>query len=221
MSRHTTADPYRYELCGVVPPERVRARPRPIWKTAPVRLVVTLALVIMLVLSALIVVVSGPVATQVGKALGVGSAAVVAWDIAKWPILVVIVSLMFSLLYKAAPNVKQPGFRWITPGGVIAVIARLIASALFALYVSFAGSYNRTYGSLATVIIFLVWLWISNIAILLGAEFNAETQREGAIRAGMPEDVEPFAELRDSRKLDDPEKRRVEEADRVRERTTH
>jgi membrane protein len=193
---------------------------RPIWKTAPVRLLVTLAVVVMLVLCAVIVVVTGPVATQVGKALGIGNAAVLAWDIAKWPILLIIVSLMFSLLYKASPNVKQPGFRWITPGGVIAVIAWLIASALFAVYVSFSGSYNKTYGSLATVIIFLVWLWISNIAILLGAEFNAETQRERAIRAGAPPDLEPFAELRDTRKLDKSEQRRVEEADAVRQRTT-
>jgi membrane protein len=87
------------------------------------------------------------------------------------------------------------------------------------VYVSFSGSYNKTYGALATVIIFLVWLWISNIAILLGAEFNAETQRERAIRAGLPEDVEPFAELRDTRKLDDPEKRRVDQARRTRDRT--
>lgn len=112
-----------------------------------------------------------------------------------------------------SPNVKQPKFRWITLGGVIAVVIWLVASGLFALYISFSGSYNKTYGSLATVIMFLVWLWISNIAILLGLEFDAETERERAIRAGMPADVEPFAELRDTRKLDDEEKRRVEHAE--------
>jgi membrane protein len=126
---------------------------------------------------------------------------------------------MFSLLYKASPNVKQPGFRWITPGGVIAVVAWIIASAAFALYVAFSGSYNKTYGSLATVIVFLVWLWISNIAILLGAEFNAETQRERAIRGGMPADLEPFAELRDTRKLDDPQRQEAAHAAEVRKRT--
>ena len=109
--------------------------------------------------------------------------------------------------------------RWVSLGGVIAVVVWLIASGLFALYVSFSGSYNKTYGSLATVIVFLVWLWITNIAILLGAEFNAETQRERAIRAGLPEDVEPFAELRDTRKLDEPQKREADEAQRVREQT--
>jgi membrane protein len=192
---------------------------RPVWKTGPVRLFTTLALVIMLVIAAAIVVLTGPMANQVGTAFGIGHAAVLIWDIAKWPVLVVIVSVMFSLLYKASPNVRQPAFRWVSAGGILAVILWLIASGLFAVYVSFAGSYNKTYGSLATVIIFLVWLWISNIAILLGAEFNAEIQRERAIRAGLPEDVEPFAELRDTRKLNDPEKRRVDQARRTRDRT--
>jgi membrane protein len=192
---------------------------RPIWKTAPVRFLVTLALVVMLAASAIMVVVTGPIASQVGKAFGIGDTAVTIWDIAKWPVLLVIVSLMFSLLYRACPNVKQPGFRWITLGGVIAVVVWLIASALFAIYVALSGSYNKTYGSLATVIVFLVWLWITNIAVLLGAEFNAETQRERAIQGGLPEDVEPFAELRDTRKLDEPQKRQAEEAGQIRDRT--
>jgi membrane protein len=192
---------------------------RPIWKTAPIRAATTIALVVMLVIAAAIVVLTGPIAKQVGTAFGIGHTAVLIWDIVKWPVLLIIVSVMISLLYKASPNVRQPTFRWISAGGVVAVILWLIASGLFTVYVSFSGSYNKTYGSLATVIVFLVWLWISNIAILLGAEFNAETQRERAIRAGLPEDVEPFAELRDTRKLDDPEKRRVEEAGHTRDRT--
>jgi membrane protein len=191
---------------------------RPIWKTAPVRVGTTIALVIMLVIAVAIVVLTGPVANQVGSAFGIGHAAVLIWDIAKWPVLLIIVSVMLSLLYKATPNVKQPAFRWISAGGIVAVIIWLIASGLFAVYVSFSGSYNKTYGSLATVIIFLVWLWISNIAILLGAEFNAEAQRERAIRGGLPDDLEPFAELRDTRKLDDPEKHRVAAAERTRDR---
>jgi membrane protein len=190
---------------------------RPIWKTAPVRLITTLALVIMLLIAAAIVVLTGPIAKQVGGAFGIGSTAVLIWDIAKWPVLIVIVSMMITLLYKATPNVKQPSFRWISAGGVLAVVVWIIASALFAVYVGFSGSYNKTYGSLATVIVFLVWLWISNIAILLGAEFNAEIQRERALRAGLPEDVEPFAAVRDTRKLDDGERQRVERAQRVRE----
>jgi membrane protein len=194
---------------------------RPMWKTAPVRLATTLALVIMLIIAAAIVVLTGPIAEQVGSAFGIGSTAVLVWDIAKWPILLVLVSLMVSLLYMATPNVKQPTLKWISPGSVLAVIVWIIASAAFAVYVAFSGSYNKTYGSLAAVIIFLVWLWISNIAILLGAEFNAETQRERAIRAGLPEHIEPFAELRDTRKLDDREKQRVEKAQQERARRLH
>jgi membrane protein len=191
------------------------AEGRPIWKAATVRLVVTFVLLVLLVGSAIIVVVTGPIASQIGQAFGVGDSLVRIWDIAKWPVLLIIVSLMLSLLYKASPNVKQPGFRWITSGGAIAVVLWLIASGLFATYVAFFGSYNKTYGSLATLIIFLVWLWLTNIAILLGAEFNAETQRQRAIQAGMPEGVEPFAVLRDTRKLDAPDKRRAEEAQRI------
>ena len=190
---------------------------RPIWKTVPVRIATTLALVVMLLIAAAIVILTGPVANQVGQAFGIGHAAVLIWDIVKWPVLIVIVSLMLSLLYKATPNIRQPRFRWISAGGIVAVLIWLIASGLFAVYVSFSGSYNKTYGSLATVIVFLVWLWITNIAILLGAEFNAEAQRERAIRIGLPDDLEPYEELRDTRKLDEPEKRRVEEAERTRE----
>src|SRR5262249_5530883 len=142
--------------------------------------------------------------------------AMIAWDIAKWPMLIVLVSAMVTVLYKATPNVKQPGVRSLSAGGVLAVLIWIVASVAFAVYVSFAGSYNKSYGAFATAIIFLVWLWISNIAILLGAEFNAEAQRERAMRAGLPEDVEPFAELRDTRKLDDRQKEQVEHAGRVR-----
>jgi membrane protein len=194
---------------------------RPIWKTAPVRLLTTLALVIMLIIAAAIVLLTGPIATRVGDAFGIGHAAVLGWDIAKWPVLIVLVSLMVTLLYKATPNVKQPGFRWISAGGLLAVIIWIIASAAFAVYVAFAGNYNEVYGGFATVIIFLVWLWITNIAILLGAEFNAEAQRERAIRTGLPEHVEPFADLRDTRKLDDQEKERVEQAGRLRRRLSN
>ncbi len=185
---------------------------RPIWKTAPVRLGVTVTVMIMLVLSAVIVVVTGSIASQVGQALGVGHTAVLAWDIAKWPVLLILVSLTISLLYWACPNVEQPGFRWITGGGIVAVVVWLIASGAFAVYVSFSGSYNKTYGSLATVIVFLVWLWITNIALLLGAEFNAETAHQRSLDAGVPEDVEPFVQVRDSRKLPEDEKERLARA---------
>jgi membrane protein len=175
---------------------------RPIWKTLPTRVLLTLVLVVLLAVCAVAVIVTGALAKEVGKVLGVGSAAVTAWDIAKWPALIVLVSVMFALLYWGAPNVKQPGVRWVSPGGLLAVIVWIVASAAFAFYVANFGSYNKTYGAIGGVIIFLVWLWISNIAVLLGAEFNAELQRAQQIEAGQPADREPFLEPRDTSKLE-------------------
>jgi len=180
---------------------------RPVWKTLPVRVGLTVILLVLLAITTLAVVLTGGLAERVGDVIGLGSTAVDVWNIAKWPVLLVIVSFMFALLYWAAPNVKQPGFRWVSPGGVVAVVGWLIASAAFAFYVGNFGSYNKTYGALGGVIVFLVWLWISNIVILLGAEFNAELERGRAIEAGMrPEDREPFAEPRDTRKMDPEQK---------------
>ena len=169
---------------------------RPVWMTLPVRIVVTVVMLALLAISAIAVVMTGSLATQVGKLLGVGSTAVTVWDIAKWPVLLLVVSFMFSILYWAAPNVKHPGFRWLSPGGVFAVGIWVIASGAFALYVANFSSYNKTYGALAGVIIFLVWLWISNIAVLLGAECNAEIARARVIESGQPADEEPFVEPR-------------------------
>lgn len=165
---------------------------RPIWRVVPLRLFVTIVMLILLAASAVAVVVTGPLADRVGKLLGIGGAAVTTWDIAKWPLLVLVVSVMFSILYYASPNVRQPGFRWVTPGGIVAVIAWMVASAAFGLYVANFGSYNKTYGSLGAIIIFLVWLWISNVAILFGAELNAEIVRGRQIEAGQPAEREPF-----------------------------
>jgi membrane protein len=175
---------------------------RPVWKTLPVRVVLTLILVVLLAVTAVAVVFTGGLADQAAKVLGIGSAAVTAWDIAKWPILLVLVSLMLAILYWAAPNVKQPGFRWVTPGSVLAVVLWIIASAAFAFYVANFSSYNKTYGAIGGVIIFLTWLWISNIVVLLGAEFNAELERGRRIEAGHPPDREPFVEPRDTRKIE-------------------
>jgi membrane protein len=182
---------------------------RPIWKTLPVRFGVTVVLVVLLAVTALAVVLTGSLAKQVGDVIGLGSTAVTVWDIAKWPVLLLIVSLMFAILYYFSPNVKQPGFRWVSPGGILAVVVWILASAAFAFYVANFGSYNKTYGALAGPVIFLVWLWISNIAVLLGAELNAELERGRRIEAGHPSDVEPFVEPRDTRKFSDEEKREV------------
>ena len=176
---------------------------RPIWKTLPIRVGLTLVLMILSVISIIAVVISGGLAQQVGNLVGVGDTAVTVWNIAKWPVLVILVSFMFALLYWAAPNVKQPGFRWLSPGGLIAVLLWIIASAAFAFYVANFGSYNKTYGTLAAPITFLVWLWISNIALLFGAELNAELERGRRLERGEPAEDEPYVEPRDTRKLKD------------------
>jgi membrane protein len=168
------------------------AEGRPVWKTIPLRLGVTLLTLVLLGITAGAVVLTGPLAERAGDLVGLSSTAVTIWDIAKWPMLIVIVSLMLAILYYAAPNVRQPGFRWLAPGAILAVVLWLIASAAFALYVASFGSYNKTYGSLGAVIIFLVWLWISNIAVLLGVELNAELARSRQIEAGHPREEEPL-----------------------------
>jgi membrane protein len=176
---------------------------RPMWKTLPVRVGLTVLLMVLTAISAVAVTLSGGLAKEVGGLVGVGDTAVQVWNIAKWPFLILFVSFMFAVLYWAAPNVKQAGFKWISPGSVLAVIGWIIASVAFAFYVANFGSYNKTYGALAGPVIFLVWLWISNIMILLGAEFNAELERGRRIEEGMrPEDKEPFAEPRDTRKME-------------------
>jgi membrane protein len=165
------------------------AEGRPFYKLRPVQLGVTLAMVVLITLCLAAIVITGPVTQQVGQAVGLGNTGQTIFDIAKWPVILVVVSLMFSLLYYAAPNVKQPGFKWITPGGVLAVVLWLIASAAFALYVKFFPN-NKTYGSFGGVIVFLTWLWISNIALLLGQELNAELERQRELDAGLPAEKE-------------------------------
>jgi membrane protein len=161
---------------------------RPFWKLRPFQIAMTLLLLVMVALSSIAVVLSGPLAEQAGKLFGIQGTAVTVWNIAKWPVIVLVVITMVAILYYAAPNVRHPGFRWITPGGVLAVLLWIAASAGFAFYVANFSSYNKTYGSLAGVIVFLVWLWFSNVAILLGAELNAELERGREIESGVPEE---------------------------------
>jgi membrane protein len=176
---------------------------RPVWKTLPTRVGTTLVLLVMLAAVAIGVTLTGGLAKQVGNLIGVGSTAVDVWNIAKWPVILIVVITMFAFLYWATPNVKHPKFRWISPGGILATLLWIVASAAFAFYVATFASYNKTYGALGGVIVFLVWLWISNIAVLLGAEFNAELERGKQMDAGRVDaDDEPFLEPRDTRKME-------------------
>ena len=177
---------------------------RPFYKLRPIQILITLVCIVMLAAVALALVVTGPVTKAIGGALGVGDAALTVWDIAKWPVMALVVSFIFSLLYYATPNVKQPKFRWFSLGGAVALVVWVLASGLFALYVATFASYSKTYGSLAAVVIALVWLWISNLAVLFGAELNAELERGRELEAGMTE-AEHTIQLppRDTTKMSD------------------
>jgi membrane protein len=163
-----------------------REEGRPIYILRPLQILVTLVLVLMAALVVLSLVATGPVAQAVGDAVGLGDTAVTVWNIAKWPVLLVVVMLMLAILYWSSPNAKPAGFRWISPGAVLAVLVWIAGSAAFAFYVANFGSYNKTYGALAGVIVFLVWMWLTNVAVLLGAELNAETERGREIEEGVP-----------------------------------
>jgi membrane protein len=159
---------------------------RPFWKLRPIQIGVTLLMVFATALVAIAVVATGPVARAIGDVVGLGATAVTVWNYGKWPVMLFVVITMFAVLYYAAPNVKLHRFRWLTPGGVLAVVVWLVASGAFAFYVANFGSYNKTYGTLGGIIIFLVWLWLSNLSILVGAEFNAELERGRELEAGDP-----------------------------------
>ena len=173
---------------------------RKFWKLKPLQILVTVVVVVLTTLIVIAVVVSGPIAERVGAIIGLGDTAVTVFNIVKWPVIALIVSQIFAFLYWVSPNVKQPGYRWISPGGFLAVVLWIVASAAFAFYVANFGSYSKTYGSFAAVIIFLVWLWITNLVMLLGAEFNAEVERGRQIEAGHDPESEPFLPHREAPK---------------------
>ena len=159
---------------------------RPFWKLRPLQLLMTLVLVLLLAVMALGVVLTGPIVSDVADPIGVSGTAVTVWSYAKWAAIAGLFLLMIALIYYASPNVKQRGFKWITAGGIVALVAWLLASAAFGIYVSQFGSYNKVYGSLAGVVIILIWMWITNLAILFGHELNAERERDVQLKQGLP-----------------------------------
>ena len=185
---------------------------RPFWKLRPVMLLVTVVTVILAAAAALILVVSGKVASAVGNAIGLGSSALTAWNIAKWPVLLFIVVLVVALLYYATPNVQPPRFRWASLGAGVAILVWVLASVAFGFYIANFGSYNKTYGSLAGAVIFLLWLWITNLALLFGAEVDAEVERARQLQAGIAAEEVLQLPPRDRRKI---EKNRDKDADLV------
>ncbi len=172
---------------------------RPVWKLQPLMLLVTVLLGLLCLFAVLLLVISGPLAVAVGNVLGLGSTTVLIWNICKWPLLAGIVVVVVALLYYITPNVRQPRFRWLSPGALVAIVTWFCGSALFGLYVANFSSYNAVYGSLAGVIVFLVWLWVSNTALLLGAELDAEIERARELQAGIGAEREVQLPPRDTR----------------------
>jgi membrane protein len=175
---------------------------RPVWKLRPLQLVLTLTGLAMVAAVALMLAVSGPLARSVGETIGAGDVALTLWNILRWPVILLLVILAVAIMYYATPNIKQPKFRWISIGAAVAILAWIVASVLFGFYVANFGSYNKTYGALAGVIVFLLWLWITNLALLFGAELDAELERGRQLQAGLPAERELQLPPRDTRVLE-------------------
>ena len=175
---------------------------RPFWKLRPLQLGVTVVAILLILVMVIILSVSGPVAVAVGDALGLGETVQLVWSIVKWPILAVAVVLIIAILYYATPNAKLPKFSWVSRGALLALIILVVVSFLFGLYVSHFSNYERTYGSLAGIVVFLLWLWIANLALLFGAEFDAELERSRQLRAGIAAEEVIQLPPRDTRKSD-------------------
>ena len=190
---------------------------RPFWKLKPAQLLVTVITIVLLVIAAIILVVSGSVTKAIGDALGIGDVPQTIWSIAKWPLLIFIVVLVVAILYYATPNAKQPKFRWISMGALLAIIVLAFATAAFGFYVGNFSNYDRTYGSLAGIIIFLLWLWIANLALLFGAEFDAELERGRQLQAGIAAEEDIQLPPRDTRKSDKAAAKEQEDVEKGRE----
>lgn len=159
---------------------------RKIWKLKPLQLLITLVGVLFAALILAMLVLSGPVVEAVASAIGIGETGMTIWNIAKWPVVLVVLALMIAVLYYSTPNVKLRGFKWVSPGAGVAILVAIVASAAFAFYVGNFGSYNKTYGALAGVVIFLIWFWLINVALLFGIELDAEIERSRELKEGVP-----------------------------------
>ncbi len=175
---------------------------RPFWKLRPVMILITLAAIVLVALVLLMLVVSGPLAQSIGDQIGLGDQAVDIWNIAKWPVMVLAVMLIVAMLYYATPNVQQPKFRWISVGAAVAILIWMVAAAGFAFYVANFSSYNRTYGSLAGVVVGLVFLWLTNVALMLGAEIDSEIERGRELQAGIAAETAIQLPARDTRNIE-------------------
>jgi membrane protein len=161
------------------------AEGRPFWRLKPLQLAITFVLILVAALVALGLVLSGPIVSALGSSLGIGDTVLSVWRLAKWPAMILLVLVIFGVLYYSSPNAKVSGIRWVTAGALLALLAWIVASVAFAIYVANLGSYDKTYGTLGGVVVFLLWMWITNMAILLGAELNAEVERAQQLHRGM------------------------------------
>ena len=175
---------------------------RPFHRLRPLNLGLTVALVVLASLILLGLVISGGVARAMGDVLGLGEVSVTVWNIAKWPVMIVLVMLVVALLYWATPNVQQPRFRWLSVGAAVAIVVAMLATIGLGIYVSGFGNYDRTYGSLAGVIVFLLWLWLINLSLLFGAEIDAELERGRQLQTGIVAEEEIQLPPRDTQKSD-------------------
>jgi membrane protein len=189
---------------------------RPVWKLRPVLLLVTLVELLLVAAVLLALVLTGPAASAVGNALGIGSTAITAWNIAKWPVMLLAVMLVVAILYWATPNIKQPKFRWISIGAIVAIVVLVLATAVFGFYIANFSSYNKTYGSLAGVVVFLIWLWIANLVLLFGAELDAEIERGRQLQAGIAAEETVQLPPRDDRNLKKQEGKQQEDIEKGR-----
>lgn len=172
---------------------------RPIWKLEPLLFGITAIIGLLSSAAVLLLIISGPLAEAIGDVLGLHHTAVLVWSVAKWPVLLIIVVISVALLYSFAPNVRQPRFRWLSPGAILAILTWVLASVLFGLYVASSSRFGATYGSLSGVIIFLVWLWLTNTALLLGAVLDAEVERARELQAGIAAEKDLRLPARDHR----------------------